>query len=144
MPQLLAIVILLRTTLKLFRGTIMIKYVIATTVVAPFLATSAFAAPYVESKTTGAVIGGNYDGAQTEIRAGYEHQFTNKISVYGEIGPGYEWSNVGVDQGVAVTEIGATFPVSTNVGIKAKVVGEYGFDSEVFGVGGELKVRYTF
>lgn len=122
----------------------MFKHVFGVVASVPLLSTSVSAGPYLESKTTGTVLGGDYSGAQTELRVGYEHQSSNKISVYGEIGPGYEWTNLGQGQGIAVTEIGATFPVSTNVDIRTKVVGEYGFDSEVFGVGGELKVRYTF
>ena len=52
----------------------MFKSAIAAVAAAPFLATAAFAGPYVESKTTaGGVItdGGTYKGAQTEIRGGY-------------------------------------------------------------------------
>ena len=40
----------------------------------PFLASAAFAGPYVESKTTGALSDGNYKGSQTELRIGYEEK----------------------------------------------------------------------
>ena len=113
----------------------MIKSVIATAAIAPFLATAAFAGPYVESKTT---------GAQTELRVGYEQKAGNGVTVFGEIGPGYEWNNGGTNEGVAVGEVGVNFPIAGNLTGKAKVAGEYGFDSEVFALGGELKVRYAF
>lgn len=122
----------------------MIKQTIAVIAAAPLLASSAFAAPYVESKTTAAAVDGNYKGSQTELRAGYDYQFSNKVTVYGEVGPGYEWTDAGNNQTVAVGEIGVTAPLDSQVSLKAKVFGEYGFDSEVFGLGGELKVRYTF
>lgn len=107
---------------------------------------SAFAAPYVESKTTAAGTisdGGDFTGAQTELRIGYE-QKTGGVTVFGEIGPGYEWNSGGTNEGVAVGEVGINFPIAGNLTGKAKVAGEYGFDSEVFALGGELKVRYSF
>jgi hypothetical protein len=97
----------------------MFKSAIAAVAATPFLASAAFAGPYVESKTTGAVVDGDYTGAQTELR-------------------------VGTNEGVAVGEVGVNFPIANNLTGKVKVAGEYGFDSEVFGLGGELKVRYSF
>jgi hypothetical protein len=106
----------------------------------------AMAAPYVESKTTAAGVitdGGDFTGAQTELRVGYE-QKTGGVTVFGEIGPGYEWNSGGTNEGVAVGEVGVNFPITGNLSGKAKVAGEYGFDSTSFALGGELKVRYTF
>jgi len=130
-----------------YRGTIMFKSAIAAVAAAPFLATAAFAGPYVESKTTAAGVitdGGDFTGAQTELRVGYEQKASNGVTVFGEIGPGYEWNNGGTDEGVAVGEVGVNFPIANNLTGKFKVAGEYGFDSEVFALGGELKVRYSF
>ena len=126
----------------------MIKSTIAAIAAAPFLATAAFAGPYVESKTTaGGVItdGGTYKGAQTEIRGGYETKVgTSGLKVYGEVGPGYEWNNGGTNEGVVVTEVGLSYPLAKQLSLKTKVTGEYGFDSEEFAIGGEVKVRYSF
>ena len=126
----------------------MFKLAIAAVAATPFLASAAFAGPYVESKTTAAgtlTDGGTYKGAQTEVRGGYETKVgTSGLKVYGEVGPGYEWNNGGTNEGVVVSEIGLSYPVSKQVSVKAKVAGEYGFDSEVFDLGGELKVRYAF
>ena len=122
----------------------MFKPAIAAVAASPFLASAAFAGPYVQSKTTAAATDGNYKGAETELRVGYEQKLNNGVTVFGEIGPGYEWTNGADGQGVAIGEVGVTVPVAKQVSLKAKVAGEYGFDSEVFGLGGELKVRYTF
>ena len=114
--------------------------------VLPMIAAPAMAAPYLESKTTAAGVitdGGDFTGAQTELRVGYE-QKTGGVTVFGEIGPGYEWNNGGTNEGVAVGEVGVNFPIAGSLTGKAKVAGEYGFDSEVFALGGELKVRYSF
>ena len=112
---------------------------------APFLTSAAFAGPYVESKTTGALSDGTYNGAQTELRVGYEAPVGNGVNVYGEIGPGYEW-NTGKtkNESVAVGEVGVTAPLAQKVALKAKVTGEYGGSTQVFDLGGELKVRYSF
>jgi len=122
----------------------MFKSAIAAVAAAPFLATAAFAGPYVESKTTGALVDGDYKGAQTELRVGYETKLENGVSLFIEGGPGYEFVNGGDGQGVGVAEAGIGFPIAGNLTGKAKVTGEYGFDSEVLGLGGELKVRYSF
>ena len=113
----------------------------------PLMAAPAMAAPYVESKTTAAGTindGGDFSGAQTELRVGYQSAVGSGVTVFGEIGPGYEWRNGQDGQGIAVGEVGINFPIANQLTGKFKVAGEYGFDSEVFGLGGELKVRYSF
>lgn len=123
----------------------MFKSAIAAVAATPFLASAAFAGPYVESKTTAAAVDGDYKGAQTELRVGYEQKTAGGTTIFGEIGPGYEW-NTGKtkNQGVAVGEVGVNFPIAKQLSGKVKVAGEYGFNSEVFALGGELKVRYSF
>jgi hypothetical protein len=113
----------------------------------PMIVAPAMAAPYVESKTTAAGVitdGGDFSGAQTELRVGYEQKAGNGVTVFGEIGPGYEWNSGGTNEGVAVGEVGVNFPIVDRLTGKVKVAGEYGFDSTAFALGGELKVRYTF
>jgi len=115
----------------------------------PLMAAPALAGPYVESKTTSGVAFANgdstYKGAQTELRIGYEEKVAKGVTVYGEIGPGYEW-NTGKtkNEEVAVAEVGVKAKVAKNVGVAAKVTGEYGNLSKVTDIGGELKVRYSF
>ena len=111
------------------------------------LPASAMAAPYVESKTTASGVitdGGSYKGAQTELRVGYEQAVGSGVKLYGEVGPGYEWNNGGTNEYVTVGEIGVAAPLAEKVSLKAKVTGEYGGRSEVFDLGGEVKVRYSF
>ncbi|WJZ48320.1 outer membrane protein [Synechococcus phage DSL-LC02] len=113
----------------------------------PVIAAPAMAAPYVESKTTAGLSDGTYKGAQTELRIGYEQQAAKGVTVYGEIGPGYEWtkgSDTTTGEAVAVAEVGVKAKVTDKVGVQAKVTGEYGDASDIFDMGGELKVRYSF
>jgi len=127
----------------------MYKFAIAAVAAAPFLATAAFAGPYVESKTTAGLSDGTYKGAQTELRVGYEEKVSKGVTVFGEIGPGYEWTAIDgflqtTGEIVAVGEVGVKAKVSDRVSVNAKVGGEYGRKSEVLDLGGELKVRYSF
>jgi len=124
----------------------MFKSAIAAVAAAPFLATAAFAGPYVESKTTAGLSDGDYKGSQTELRVGYEEKVAKDVTLYGEIGPGYEWTKGATTTGetVAVGEVGVKVKASERVSVSAKIGGEYGNTSEVFDLGGELKVRYSF
>lgn len=126
---------------------IMFNSALAAVVVAatPLITSAALAGPYVESKTTTALSNGDYKGAQTELRIGYEQPVGSGVNLYGEIGPGYEWNTGKIkNEYVTVGEIGVTAPLAEKVALKAKITGEYGGASEIFDLGGELKVRYSF
>jgi len=111
----------------------------------PFMAAPAFAGPYVESKTTAGLSDGTHEGSQTELRVGYEEKVAPTVTVFGEIGPGYEWTTGETkNETVVVGEVGVTVQASERVSIDAKVDGEYGNTSKLFDLGGELKVRYSF
>ena len=115
--------------------------------VLPMMTAPAMAAPYVESKTTVGLSDGTYKGSQTELRVGYEQKVAPTVTVFGEIGPGYEWTKgktTTTGETVAVGEVGVKVKASERVSVNAKVAGEYGRTSEVFDLGGELKVRYSF
>lgn len=112
---------------------------------AVLLTAPSMAAPYVESKTTSSLSAGNYEGTQTELRVGYEQAVGTGVKVYGEVGPGYEWNTGSIlSQYVTVGEIGLTAPLSQKVALKAKATGELGGRTNIFDLGGELKLRYSF
>lgn len=121
------------------------KSIVLATTAAVLAGGSAMAAPYVESKTTTAVSGGNYQAAQTELRIGYQAPVGSKTTVYAEVGPGYQWiTGSANDQYVTVGEIGVTTPLAKKVALHAKVDGQLGGRTSIFDMGGELKVRYSF
>ena len=111
------------------------------------IAAPAMAGPYVESKTTSALSDGNYKGGQTELRIGYQEKVAKNVTLFGEIGPGYEWTKgktTTTGETVTVGEVGVKVKATDNISVNAKVSGEYGYTSEVFDLGGEVKVRYSF
>ena len=113
----------------------------------PMIAAPAMAGPYVESKTTSALSDGNYKGGQTELRIGYQEKVAKNVTLFGEIGPGYEWTKgktTTTGETVTVGEVGVKVKATDNISVNAKVSGEYGYTSEVFDLGGEVKVRYSF
>ena len=120
--------------------------ILALAALLPLMAAPAMAGPYVESKTTGLSADGEYVTSQTELRVGYESKLKNGVTtVFAEFGPGYEWNKKGTPgETVLVSEVGVKTPLSKNVGVQAKLFSEYGYDTEIFNLGGELKVRYTF
>jgi hypothetical protein len=120
--------------------------ILALAALIPMMAAPAMAGPYVESKTSVVSADGEYSTSQTELRVGYQSKLKNGLTtVYAEVGPGYEWNKEGTPgEGVVVGEVGVKTPLAKNVGLAAKLFSEYGNDTEVFNLGGELKVRYTF
>jgi hypothetical protein len=120
--------------------------ILALAALLPMMAAPAMAGPYVESKTGFSSSDGEYKSSQTELRVGYQSKLKNGLTtVYAEVGPGYEWNKEGTPgEGVVVGEVGVKTPLAKNVGLAAKLFSEYGNDTEVFNLGGELKVRYTF
>jgi len=120
--------------------------ILALAALIPMMATPAMAGPYIESKTAVLSADGEFNSSQTELRVGYESKFKNGVTtVFAEFGPGYEWNKEGTPgETVFVSEIGVKTPLAENVGLAAKLFSEYGYDTEIFNLGGEVKVRYSF
>ena len=120
--------------------------ILALAALIPMMAAPAMAGPYVESKTSVVSADGEFNASQTELRVGYESKLKNGVTtVFAEFGPGYEWNKEGTPgEGVVVGEVGVKTPLTKNVGLAAKLSTEYGRDTEVLSLGGEVKVRYTF
>jgi hypothetical protein len=143
MPQLLASLCFLHLSFSTKKTSMKI---LALAALIPMMAAPAMAGPYVESKTGFSSSDGEYKSSQTELRVGYQSKLKNGVTtVFAEFGPGYEWNKEGTPgETVFVSEVGVKTPLSKNVGLAAKLFSEYGNDTEVFNLGGELKVRYTF
>jgi len=143
MPQLLASLCFLHLSFSTKKTSMKI---LALAALLPMMAAPAMAGPYVESKTSVVSADGEFNASQTELRVGYESKLKNGVTtVFAEFGPGYEWNKEGTPgETVLVSEVGVKTPLSKNVGLAAKLFSEYGNDTEVFNLGGELKVRYTF
>jgi long-subunit fatty acid transport protein len=143
MPQLLASLCFLHLSFSTKKTSMKI---LALAALIPMMAAPAMAGPYVESKTSVVSADGEFNASQTELRVGYESKLKNGVTtVFAEFGPGYEWNKEGTPgETVLVSEVGVKTPLTKNVGLAAKLSTEYGRDTEVLDIGGEVKVRYTF
>ena len=110
----------------------------------PMIAAPAMAGPYVLNKTEVKLDGADYKSTSTEVRAGYEQKVNNTVKVYGEVGPGYEWSTGGNGQGILVYEAGVKADLTKNLEGKLKVEGAYGFTDKTTGTKIESTVQYNF
>ena len=98
----------------------MIKSAIAAVVAAPFLATAAFAGPYVNVEANAGLTGSDYTGTTTDFHVGYEGT-AGKVSYYGQVGPALVTPNGG-DSDVRVSgKVGASVAATD----KLNVYGEY-------------------
>jgi hypothetical protein len=119
----------------------MIKSVIATAAVAPFLATAAFAGPYVNVEANAGLTGSDYTGTLTEAHVGYEGDLSETVSGYVQVGPALSTPEGGDSKVKVSGKAGASVAATENL----SVYGEYWFLT-----GDELTsnikagVKYTF
>lgn len=125
----------------------MFKSVFAAVAAAPFLASAAFAGPYVNVETNAGWTGDDYTGATTDAHVGYEGALGDSgASYYVQGGPAI----VSVDG----EELSTRFSGKAGVGIPVTdALGVYGEVSFItaedeflddLGVGGKLGVKYNF
>jgi len=101
----------------------MFKSAIAAVAAAPFLATAAFAGPYVNVESNSGLTGSDYVGTLVETHVGYEGALSDTVTGYIQTGPAIglpEGGDAGVDvSGKAGLSVAATDKLS--------VYGEYWF-----------------
>ena len=125
----------------------MIKSALAAVAAAPLFATAALAGPYANVETNAGFFGNEYEGAVTEVHAGYETGIGESASFYIQGGPAF----VSVQDEDTITElsgkvgIGIDVAASTNVygEIAAITSGEMDFDED-FALGVKLGVKHNF
>jgi len=101
----------------------MFKSAIAAVAAAPFLATAAFAGPYVNVEANAGLTGSDYVGTLTEAHVGYEGALTDTVAGYAQIGPALSAPD-GADTTVKVSgKVGASVAAAENL----SVYGEYWF-----------------
>jgi len=98
----------------------MFKPAIAAVAATPFIASAAFAGPYVNVEANAGLTGTTYNGTLTEAHIGYEGT-AGKVAYYAQVGPALSTPNGG-DTTVKVSgKVGASVPVAE----KLNVYGEY-------------------
>ena len=119
----------------------MFKSAIAAVAAAPFLATAAFAGPYVNVEANTGLTGSDYVGTVTEAHIGYEGT-AGKVAYYAQVGPALVTPDGG-DTDVQISgKIGASVAATENLG----VYGEYAAISTDNDLNSNIKVgvKYTF
>ena len=119
----------------------MFKSAIAAVAAAPFLATAAFAGPYVNVEANTGLTGSDYVGTVTEAHIGYEGT-SGKVAYYGQVGPALVTPDGG-DTDVRVSgKVGASFAATDKLG----VYGEYAAITTDGDLSSNIKagLKYTF
>jgi len=101
----------------------MIKSAIAAVAAAPFLATAAFAGPYVNVEANAGLTGSDYVGTLTEAHIGYEGALSETVSGYIQAGPALSTPEGGDSEVKVSGKVGASVAATD----KLSVYGEYWF-----------------
>jgi len=101
----------------------MFKSAIAAVAAAPFLATAAFAGPYVNVEANAGLSGANYTGTVTEAHVGYDFALSDTVSGYAQVGPAVKIPDTGAVKTNLSGKVGATVAAAERV----SVYGEYYF-----------------
>jgi hypothetical protein len=121
----------------------MIKSAIALAAAAPLMAAPALAGPYVNVEANASWTGDDYTGATTDVHVGYEGE-VGAASYYVQAGPAIVAAD-GVDTETQFSgKAGLGIPVSDALSAYGEVSFLTADDSDDFGVGGKLGLKYNF
>ena len=124
----------------------MFKSAIAAVAAAPFLASAAFAGPYVNIESNTGLVGGEYGATLIENHIGYEGALSDKVTGYVQAGPAVAIPN-GNDTELEVSgKVGVNFAATDNLGIYGEVWGAStnGLEFDDFLTNIKVGVKYTF
>ena len=108
-----------------------------------FAPAAALAGPYVNVEANAGWVGDNYTSTTTDIHVGYEGE-VGAASYYVQAGPAVVAVD-GVDTETQFSgKAGLGIPVSDELGVYGEVSFLTADDSDDFGVGGKLGLRYNF
>lgn len=121
----------------------MIKSAFAAAAAAPFLATAAFAGPYVNVETNAGWTGSDYNGAATDLHLGYEGS-AGKVGYYIQGGPAILTPDGGDTETVFTGKAGASVAATDNLGVYGEVSFATAPNDGDTGYGGKVGVKYSF
>ena len=121
----------------------MIKSAFAAAAAAPFLATAAFAGPYVNVETNAGWTGSDYNGAATDLHLGYEGS-AGKVGYYIQGGPAVLTPDGGDTETVFTGKAGASVAATDNLGVYGEVSFATAPNDGDTGYGGKVGVKYSF
>jgi hypothetical protein len=131
------------STSKNYEVSKMIKSVFAAAAAAPFMATAAFAGPYVNVETNAGWTGSDYSGAATDLHVGYEGS-TGKVGYYIQGGPAILTPDGGDTETVFTGKTGLSVAATDNLGVYGEVSLATAPNGGKTGYGGKLGVKYSF
>jgi hypothetical protein len=122
----------------------MFKSAIAAAAATPFLATAAFAGPYVNVEANAGLTGSDYVGTVTEAHIGYEGALSDTVTGYAQIGPALTTPNGGDTDVNLSGKVGVNIAATDNLGIYGEFWALGGGEVENLTSNFKLGVKYTF
>jgi len=124
----------------------MFKSAFAAVAAAPFLATAAFAGPYVNIESNTGLVGGEYGATLIENHIGYQGNLSDTVTGYVQAGPAIAIPN-GSDTELEVSgKVGINVAATENLGIYGEIWGAStnGLEFDDFLTNIKVGVKYTF
>ena len=121
----------------------MIKSAFAAVAAAPFLATAAFAGPYVNVEANAGWAGSDYSGTTTDLHVGYEGA-SGSVGYYVQGGPSLVSPDGADSETVFSGKAGLSVAATDALEVYGEVSFATGIDDADTGYGGKLGVKYNF
>jgi hypothetical protein len=111
------------------------------------LSAPAFAGPYANVENNAGWVGNDFDGAVTEVHAGYEFEASENVTLYVQAGPAF----ISIEDEDLETEVSGKFGITADVSESFEVYGEVAFitadqefDVDTLGLGTKVGATYRF
>ena len=121
----------------------MIKSVFAAAAAAPFLATAAFAGPYVNVEANSGFSGSDYSGTTTDFHVGYEGA-TGALGYYVQGGPSLQAPDGAASDTVFSGKVGGSVAATENLGVYGEFSLATGANGADNSYGTKAGVKWTF
>ena len=124
----------------------MFKSAIAAAAAAPFLATAAFAGPYVNVESNSGFAGSDYSGTSIESHLGVEGSLGGNVTGYAQVGPNFVLPDGGDSEVEVSGKVGINVAATDRLGIYGEVWGSTTNGLEVDDLLTNIKagVKYAF
>ena len=111
------------------------------------LSAPAFAGPYANVENNAGWVGNDFEGAVTEVHAGYEFEASETVSLYVQAGPAF----ISIEDEDLETEVSGKFGIVADVSESFELYGEVAFitedqafDMDTLGLGTKVGATYRF
>lgn len=124
----------------------MIKSAIAAAAATPFIASAAFAGPYVNVESNSGFAGSNYAGTAIESHLGVEGSLGGNVTGYAQLGPNFVIPDGGDSEVELSGKVGINVAATDNLSLYGEVWGSTtnGFEVDELLTNLKAGVKYTF